>query len=104
MGAIKLTEANFNEEVLQADQPVLVDLWATWCGPCKMQGPIIEELADEVSEYKVGKVDVDENPGIAEKYNVMSIPTLLVFSKGEVVAKAVGVTQKDKLLEMLQQA
>ncbi|MBQ5430290.1 MAG: thioredoxin [Lachnospiraceae bacterium] len=104
MAAIKFTEANFEEEVLKADRPVLVDLWASWCGPCKMQGPIVEQLADEVSEYKIGKLDVDENPEIAEKYNVMSIPTLLVFSKGEVVAKAVGVTQKDQLLEMLAKA
>jgi thioredoxin 1 len=104
MAALQFTQDNFEAEVLQAEQPVLVDFWATWCGPCKMQGPIVEQLADEVSEYKIGKIDVDENPDIAEKYNVMSIPTLLVFHKGEVVAKAVGVTQKDQLLEMLQQA
>lgn len=77
--ALEITTANFNEEVLQASQPVLVDFWASWCGPCRMQAPILEAFAQEHSEVKVCKVNVDENPELAEKYGIMSIPSLLVF-------------------------
>lgn len=76
--ALEITTANFNEEVLQASQPVLVDFWASWCGPCRMQAPILEAFAQEHSEVKVCKVNVDENPELAEKYGIMSIPSLLV--------------------------
>ncbi|MGN0269541.1 MAG: thioredoxin, partial [Candidatus Weimeria sp.] len=82
----------------------LVDLWATWCAPCRMQGPIVEKLADELTDVKIGKLDVDENSDIAEKYNVMSIPTLLVFKNGEVVQKAVGVHTREQLIDMINSA
>lgn len=104
MAALKFTTDNFDEEVLKSDKPVLVDFWATWCAPCRMQGPIIEELADERSDIKVGKLDVDENPEIAEKYGVMSIPTLLVIENGEVVHQMVGVQTRQQISDFLPQA
>ena len=90
MGALHLTKENFKKEVLEAKEPVLVDFWATWCGPCQMVGPVIEEIAGEVTDAKICKVDVDENPELAKEYRVMSIPTLMVFkterrSKGRLV-------------------
>lgn len=104
MAVLKFTSDNFDSEVLQSDKPVLVDLWATWCAPCRMQGPIVEKLADELTDVKIGKLDVDENSDIAEKYNVMSIPTLLVFKNGEVVQKAVGVHTREQLIDMIDSA
>jgi thioredoxin 1 len=104
MAVLKFTSDNFDSEVLQSDKPVLVDLWATWCAPCRMQGPIVEKLADELTDVKIGKLDVDENSDIAEKYNVMSIPTLLVFKNGEVVQKAVGVHTREQLIDMINSA
>lgn len=104
MAVLKFTSDNFDSEVLQSDKPVLVDLWATWCAPCRMQGPIVEKLADELTDVKIGKLDVDENSDIAEKYNVMSIPTLLVFKNGEVVQKAVGVHTREQLIDMINTA
>ena len=101
MAALHFTDANFENEVLKAEGPVLVDFWATWCGPCKMQGPIVEELSDEMPNVKIGKVEVDDNPNVAENYNIMSIPTIMVFKNGEVAAKAVGVQQKDQLKALL---
>ena len=104
MAVLKFTSDNFDSEVLQSDKPVLVDLWATLCAPCRMQGPIVEKLADELTDVKIGKLDVDENSDIAEKYNVMSIPTLLVFKNGEVVQKAVGVHTREQLIDMINSA
>ena len=104
MVVLKFTSDNFDSEVLQSDKPVLVDLWATWCAPCRMQGPIVEKLADELTDVKIGKLDVDENSDIAEKYNVMSIPTLLVFKNGEVVQKAVGVHTREQRIDMINSA
>ena len=101
MAAEQIKKADFNEKVLQSDKPVLSDFWATWCGPCQMQGPIVEELSEELTDVLVGKVNVDEEPDLAERYNVMSIPTLLVFKNGEVVQKAVGLQSKENLLDML---
>ena len=101
MAAEPIKKADFNEKVLQSDKPVLIDFWATWCGPCQMQGPIVEELSEELTDVLVGKVNVDEEPDLAERYNVMSIPTLLVFKNGEVVQKAVGLQSKENLLDML---
>ena len=92
--AKQFTSSNFNAEVLSSETPVLVDFWATWCGPCRMQGPIIDALAAE--GYNVGKLDVDENPDIARRYNVMSIPTLILFKNGEEVQRFVGVQTKEK--------
>ena len=99
--AKKLTTAYFNEEVLQSDKPVLVDFWATWCMPCKMLAPTLEELSSESTDFVVGKVDIDENPELAQQYRIMSIPTLLVFKNGKVTASAVGVQSKAAILNML---
>ncbi|MBQ7677165.1 MAG: thioredoxin [Lachnospiraceae bacterium] len=101
MAAITLTNENFEQEVLQSDKPVLVDFWATWCGPCQKQGPIIEELADELADVKVAKLDVDEADDIAGNYNIMSIPTVMVFKGGQIDKKAVGLQSKESLLSML---
>ncbi len=89
--ALEFTDGNFSQEVLQSDKPVLVDFWAAWCGPCIAIAPMIDELANEISTTaKVGKVDVDNNPGVAAKYGVRAIPTLLIFKNGEVVEQMVG--------------
>lgn len=102
MAEIILTSDNFEKEVLQSELPVLVDFWATWCGPCRMMAPVVEEIAAEYDgKVVVGKIDVDENEDLAAEFGVMSIPTLLVFKNGEVTDTAVGITPKDRLLEML---
>ena len=101
MAIEKFTTDNFDSEVLKSDKPVLVDLWATWCAPCRMQGPVVEEIANENTDIKVGKLDVDENPEIAQKYGVMSIPTLLVIKNGEVANQAVGFHTKQQILDMI---
>jgi thioredoxin 1 len=95
--AMQFTDANFEEEVLKSDVPVLVDFWAPWCGPCQILGPTIDELAAEVTGVKIGKLNVDENPGTASKYGIMSIPSLKVFKGGEVVSELVGVQSKEIL-------
>ncbi|MBI5466074.1 MAG: thioredoxin [Candidatus Kerfeldbacteria bacterium] len=99
MSEITLTDKTFEVEVLQSPVPVLVDFWAPWCGPCRLQGPIIEELARELdsSKAKVAKLNVDENPASAQQYGILSIPSLLVFRAGKVVEQFVGVQAKDKL-------
>lgn len=100
--AINVTDANFEEVVLKSDKPVLVDFWAEWCGPCRMVGPIVEELAGEYEgKAIIGKVNVDENPEITAKYGVRNIPTILFFKDGEVVDKTVGALPKGKLSEKL---
>lgn len=103
MEILHVTEANFDSQVLQADKPVLVDFWATWCGPCQMQAPILEELAKERDDVIIAKVDVDQNPNLAQKYRVMSIPMLAVFKSGQPVVSAVGLQNKATLNEMLNQ-
>ena len=100
MAVTVLTSENFEAEVLKSEQPVLVDFWATWCGPCQKQGPIVESLAEEHPEIKVCKLDVDEVSDVAEKYNIMSIPTIMAFKDGEVSDKSVGLTDKDTLLSL----
>lgn len=101
MSALHITASNFEEEVLKSDKPVLVDFWATWCGPCQMMLPIIEELSDEVTDAKICKLNVDEEKEIAKKYRVMSIPTFLVFKDGKLADTAVGARDKQELLAML---
>ena len=101
MAAITITKDNFEQEVLKSDVPVLVDFWASWCGPCRMVSPIIEEIADQAEGFKVGKVNVDEEDEIAMQFGIMSIPTLLVFKDGEVANKSVGVASKEQILVLL---
>lgn len=101
MAALHITSDNFESEVMNSDKPVLLDFWASWCGPCQMLLPIIEELAGEVTDAKICKVNVDEQPELADKYGVMSIPTLVVVKDGKTVNTSVGVQPKDKILEML---
>ena len=101
MAAKIFTTQNFDTEVLGSDKPVLVDFWATWCGPCQIQGPIVEELADEQTAVVVGKLDVDAEEDIAGRYQIMSIPTVILFKGGEIAAKAVGLQSKESLLEMI---
>jgi len=102
MAAITLTTANFNEEVINSQLPVLVDFWATWCGPCRMVGPIVEELAQELEwQIKVGKLSVDDEQEIASQYGVMSIPTLLLFKDGKVAVTVVGARPKEDLRKQL---
>jgi thioredoxin len=99
--AIQLTNDNFENEVLKSDVPVLVDFWASWCGPCKMLLPVVEEVANEAVGFKVGKVNTDENQELAMKYNVRTIPTLVVIKNGVEVNRSIGVISKEKILELL---
>jgi len=102
MPAQKFTNQNFEEEVLKSDKPVLVDFFAEWCGPCQQMGPVIDELAKEFEgKAKIGKVNIDENREIAEKYGIMSIPAIFVFKDGKVVEQFVGAQVKEKLVEAL---
>lgn len=101
MAVIHLTKDNFKTEVLDCDMPVLVDFWATWCGPCQMVGPVIEEIAGEVTDAKICKLDVDSESELARKYKVMSIPTLMVFKNGQAVKREVGAKPKNEILDML---
>lgn len=98
---LHLTAENFEKEVLKSSTPILVDFWAPWCGPCRMVAPVLEELDKEADGYKIGKVNVDEEPSIASLYGVMSIPTLIVFKEGKPVSKAVGLRSKEDLKKML---
>lgn len=100
--ALEITDSNFEETVLKADKPVMVDFWAVWCGPCRMVGPIVEELANEYADKAViGKVDVDNNPQVAQKYGIRNIPTILFIKNGEVVDKHVGAAPKNALEDKL---
>ena len=94
-----ITSQNFEEEVLKSEKPILLDFWATWCGPCMRQGPIVEALAEE--GYNVGKIDVDQEMGLAQQFKVMSIPILLIFKGGQEVHRLVGLTSKEDLKKLL---
>jgi thioredoxin 1 len=99
MADITITDANFDTEVMKSTQPVLVDFWAVWCGPCQMQGPIVEDVAKDLTgKVKVGKLDVDANPNTAQKFGVMSIPTIMIFKGGNVVKQYIGVQSKETLM------
>lgn len=101
MSVVTLTKENFANEVLKSEKPVLIDFWAAWCGPCRMVSPVIDEIAGEVKNAKVGKINVDEQPQLAAQFGVMSIPTLVVMKDGKVVRQAVGVRPKSEILKML---
>ena len=99
MAVINITKENFAQEVLHSEKPVLLDFWASWCGPCRMLSPVVDEVAEERTDVKVGKVNVDEQPDLAAQFGVMSIPTLLVFEQGKLVRQAVGARPKAGVLE-----
>ncbi len=101
MSAINISKTNFSSEVLHSDKPVLLDFWAPWCGPCRMVVPLVEEIAQERSDIKVAKVNVDEEPELAAQFQVMSIPTLMVIKDGTVVNQAMGARPKQQILAML---
>jgi thioredoxin 1 len=103
MAIVKLNGVNFEAEALEAKEPVLVDFWAEWCGPCRMLSPVVDELAGELSDkVKIGKINVDEEPELAQRYGVMSIPTLVVLKEGKVTASSVGVRPKADILKLLE--
>ena len=101
MAVVTITKENFEQEVLQSTKPVLLDFWASWCGPCRMLSTIVDEVAEERTDVKVGKVNVDEQPELAGQFGVMSIPTLLVFEQGKLVRQAVGARPKASVLDLL---
>ena len=101
MSALKITKNNFKEEVLNSDKPVLINFWASWCGPCRMLGPIIDEIAQENSDIKVCKVNVDEEPELASEFHIMSIPTLVVMKDGQVMRQSMGAKPKAQILDLL---
>lgn len=103
MSEITFTDQNFEAEVLEEKGPVLVDFWAPWCGPCQSMGPIIEELAEEVKGIKIGKLNVDDNPVMAKKYNVMSIPTLIFFKEGKQTEQIMGLKSKEEIIEKIEE-
>ena len=102
MSVLKITEENFENEVLQSEKPVMLDFYADWCGPCKMMSPIIDNVADELGDVvKVGKVNSDENMALAEKYGIMSIPTIMIFKSGRLDKTFVGVTDKNTIIDAI---
>lgn len=103
MSVLQITKNNFDTEVMNSEKPVLIDFWASWCGPCKMLSPVVDEIAEETTDVKVGKVNVDEQPELARQFCVMSIPTLVLIKDGKVAEQSVGVKPKDTILKMIKQ-
>ncbi|MDD3064444.1 MAG: thioredoxin [Massilibacteroides sp.] len=103
MSVLQITKNNFDTEVMNSEKPVLIDFWASWCGPCKMLSPVVDEIAEETTDVKVGKVNVDEQPELARQFGVMSIPTLVLIKDGKVAEQSVGVKPKDTILKMIKQ-
>ena len=103
MSTIKITKNNFADEVINSEKPVLLDFWAAWCGPCRMVAPVLDEIASERSDLKVGKINVDEENELAEKFGVMSIPTLVAIKDGKIVRQAVGVRPKERILDLFRE-
>lgn len=101
MSAVHINQNNFQEEVLNSEKPVLLDFWAPWCGPCRMVAPVVDEIAVERSDIKVGKVNVNDQPELADQFGVMSIPTLVVMKNGKIVRQAMGARPKSQILAML---
>jgi len=101
MSVITITKENFEEEVMNSSTPVLIDFWAAWCGPCRMMSPVIDEIADELTDTKVCKINVDEQPELSRQFGIMSIPTLVVIKDGQLVSKTLGVQPKDLVVAML---
>lgn len=101
MSVITLTKENFKDKVINSQKPVLVDFWASWCGPCKMVSPVVDEIGDEITSADVGKVNVDEQQELAQEYGIMSIPTLVVFKDGKIKTSSVGVKSKKAILDMI---
>lgn len=101
MAILKITKENFESEVINSDKPVMVDFFATWCGPCKMLHPVVEALSEEVTDVKIGELDIDEQAELAEKYRIMTVPSLVLFKNGEAVDKLAGVQSKGKVLEFM---
>ncbi len=101
MAVVVLTQENFDNEVLASTKPVLIDFWASWCGPCRMLSPVVDEIAEETQEFKVCKVNVDDQMALAERYNIMSIPTLLVVKGGQEVNRSLGVISKEEIYQLM---
>lgn len=101
MSAIKITDKNFNSEVINSEKPVLIDFWASWCGPCRMMSPVVDEIASERGDIKVCKVNVDEEPELASQFGIMNIPTIVAIKEGKVTGSLVGVRPKQHILELV---
>ena len=101
MSAIKITDKNFNSEVINSEKPVLIDFWASWCGPCRMMSPVVDEIESERGDIKVCKVNVDEEPALASQFGIMSIPTIVAIKNGKVTGSLVGVRPKQHILELV---
>ena len=104
MATVKVTDAEFEASVLGSSEPIVVDYWAEWCGPCKMIGPILEDLSEEMESVKIAKMNIDENPATPSKYGVRGIPTLMLFKDGELLATKVGVLQKSQLKQWIEES
>ncbi len=103
MSVLKITKDNFEQEVIQSDKPVLLDFWASWCGPCKMVSPIVDQVAGETGNMaKIGKINIEEEPELAKEFRIMSIPTLVVMKEGKIVQSVIGVQSKQSILSMVQ--